>query len=99
MPVLIQQKMDENKVNGVDIYNGIEAQFVIEIANLLNEDFNSLVSAFQNDQRIKNVSLENNGTILNIISKGDYSIKDVKAHVKTTGASIENYTVNYEISQ
>ena len=99
MPVFIQQKMDENKVNGENIYNGIEAKFHVVIANLSNEDVSALIAELQNDNKIKSVEFENNGNILSLITDGNYSIKNVKAHVVNYSASIENYSVNYEISQ
>lgn len=99
MPVFIQQKMDENKLNGENIYNGIEAKFHVVIANLSIENVSAFISELQNDAKIKSVEFENNGNILSLITDGDYTIKNVKAHVINYSASIENYSVNYEISQ
>ena len=100
MPTAIQQKMDDNKINGINVYSGIESHFEVEVAHLLNEEFSSLKAGFENDTRVKSVSLTNsNGVNLIVIADGNYTIKDIKAHVVNTSGSIENYTANYEISQ
>lgn len=99
MPVAVQQKMDENKVNGLHIYDGIEAHFQIELGHLENAGSVNLSSQLENDSTIKSFSLANNSSTLTIISKGNYTIKDIKAHLVNTGASIENYTVTYEVSE
>lgn len=98
-PTFIQNKMDENKINGVNIYTDIVSLFDVELALHSDDDITNLTTSLQNDNRIKAFSFENNGTKLFIKSEGNYTIKDVKGHVKSTSASIENYNVNYEVTQ
>jgi len=99
MPIAVQQKMDDNKVAGLDTYNGIEAHYNVELANLQNSDKAILASLFEGDPKIKLFSIEENNSILSVVSNANYTIKDIKAHVIATSASIKNFTVNYEVSE
>lgn len=98
-PTFVQNKMDENKINGVNIYTDIVTLFDVELALHSADDITNLTTSLQNDSRIKMFSFENNGLKLLIKSEGNYTIKDVKGHIKLTSASIENFNVNYEIIQ
>lgn len=91
--------MDENKINGINIYTDIITHFDVELALHSADDITNLTTSLQNDSRIKMFSFEDNGLKLLIKSEGDYTIKDVKGHVKPTSASIENYNVSYEVIQ
>ena len=99
MPIAVQSKMDSNKVDGIDIYSGIQCHFQIELVNLQATEKVGLLTLLESDSKIMTFSIDNNNSTLTATTNGNYTIKDFKAHVKTTAASIQNYTATYDVSE
>lgn len=97
MPVVVQQKMDNNKAEAVDLYNGVIATFDVDLSNLQENEVQAFKNQITSDSRVKNFTLSANGTKLILVAKGQYTIKDIKAYVVTTSAAIQNYSSVYSV--
>lgn len=97
MPGHIKQRMDNNKLSGLAIYDGITSHYDVDISNVDNSEFLILKDQLSGDPRVKEFVLNRDGKKLHIKAIGSYSIKDIKSHIITAATSgvIENYTVVY----
>lgn len=97
MPVVVQQKMDANKAAGIDLYDGVIATFDVDLSNLQESEVQAFKNQITADSRVKNFTLTADGTKLMLVSKGQYTIKDIKTYVVTTSAAIQNYSSVYSV--
>ncbi len=99
MPVVVQQKMDNNKASGVDLYNGVISTYDVDLIGLEGDDVQLFKNKIAEDLRVKDFSLSADGKKLLLTARGQYTIKDIKSYVVVTSASIENYSVVYSVEE
>lgn len=99
MPPAVQQKMDDNKVSGVDMYNGVISTYDVDLIGLEGDDVQVFRNKIAEDLRVKDFSLSTDGKKLLLTARGQYTIKDIKSYVVVTSAAIENYSVVYSVEE
>ena len=97
MPGVVQNKMDNNKAAGIDLYNGVVTTFDVDLSNLQESEMQAFKNQITADVRVKNFTLTADGTKLILVAKGYYTIKDIKTYVVTTSAAIQNYSSVYSV--
>jgi len=92
LPVELQQKIDDNKLLGVDYFTGICVSFDVELLNFNDEDVQLLKTLISTDSRVKTFSLSQDAHHLSLVAQGSYTIKDIAACTYPTKGWIENYS-------
>lgn len=95
MPVSVQQKMNQNKIEGIPVFSNIATSITANIENLNSEESLLLKQKLQSDNRIINFTLSSDNKSLYVKAKSDYTIDDIKAIIVLTNARVENYTADY----
>ncbi len=99
MPVPVQQKMNENKAQGLDIYQGIDAHFEVKLINLESAQAPMLTQQLNADQHVNSASLSPDMKTLTLVTEAPFTIEQVKEYVKMTQAEIADFTITYEVSE
>lgn len=97
MPVEIQSRMDQNKVQGRDILDGIETVFAVTI-NLENaQSIQTLSNQLSVDETISSFNISADGKQLQAICKARVQIEDLKAYIAGVNGEIIQYTQFYRL--
>lgn len=92
----LRAKIDFNKSNNLPVLSGINTHYIIEISQLHTDQNELLVNECLNDQKIFEASFQSSN-VLTIKGTGECTIESIKEYVKNFNASIENYSLNFEI--
>jgi len=97
LPVEVQQKMDENKILGLNYFTGIIITLKVELLNIQENEIQMFIDKLAEDERVKNIKLSPDAKNLIIKAQGDYTIKDVDNCTYVTQGWVEDYSKTFAI--
>ncbi|AEA42517.1 hypothetical protein [Fluviicola taffensis] len=93
----VQNKMDQNKIDGVVILSGVKAHHVIGLAGINVSQKNSLETLLTNDPRINSFVLNDGVTALSIESQAVFTKEEFELLIQSLNGIITGYAVEYSI--
>jgi hypothetical protein len=94
LPTQVQQKMDENKLAGINLYTGILAVYEVSCTQLTDEKIMQIQQKAQQNSAITSVT-KLNETQIKLISFVSFSLKELKNFLAQEGVEISNCTTSY----
>jgi uncharacterized UPF0146 family protein len=94
LPTQVQQKMDDNKLAGINLYTGILAVYEVSCTQLTDEKIMQIQQKAQQNSAITSVT-KLNETQIKLISFVSFSLKELKNFLAQEGVEISNCTTSY----
>lgn len=94
LPTQVKQKMDENKLAGINLYTGILAVYEVSCSQLTDEKFIQIQQKVQQNSTITSVA-KLNETQIQLISSVSFSLKELKNFLAQEGVGISHCTTSY----
>lgn len=95
----VQSKMNENKIQGAEILNDINAHFQIGLAGILANEKSSFTQLLDAESRITEYTLSEDNTSISINSSADFSIENFTQILSTTSGVITGSSAVYSVNQ
>jgi hypothetical protein len=93
-PPQVQQKMDENKLAGINLYSGILAVYEVTCSQLNDQNFIQIQQKVQQNSAITSVTKLNESKI-QLKSSVSFSLKDLKNFLAQEGVGIAACNTSY----
>lgn len=93
----VQNKMNENKIAGIDILSGVKAHHVIGLAGIGISQRAALEALLNNDQRITSFVLSEDATSLVLESQAVFTKEEFATLIQTMNGVITGYAAEYSI--
>lgn len=95
----IQQKMDQNKIAGVDILSGIKTHHVIGLTGVGTARRSELENLLNNDTRIISFVLSADATSVILDSQASLTKEELNTIIQEINGVITGYTAEYTINE
>ncbi|MDF3027150.1 MAG: hypothetical protein K0S23_1457 [Fluviicola sp.] len=93
----VQNKMNQNKIDGVDILSGVKAHHVIGLSGISVSQKGALETLLTNDARITSFVLSDDVTSIIIESQAVFTKEEFAALIQTMNGVITGYAAEYSI--
>lgn len=93
----VQNKMNQNKISGIDILTDVKAHHVIGLAGIGVSQKSALENLLGNDTRVISFVLSEDGHSLVLDSQAAFTKEEFELVLQTLNGIITGYTVNYSI--
>lgn len=93
----VQNKMNQNKIDGIDILSGVKAHHVIGLAGISVSQKGALETLLTNDARITSFVLSDDVTSIIIESQAVFTKEEFAALIQTINGVITGYAAEYSI--
>ena len=94
----VQNKLNQNKLEGIDILSGIIANHVIGITGIGFSQKTALESLLENDERIISFVLNSDMSSLTLVSKGSLTEEEFTALIQKINGVVTGFTSVYSVS-
>ncbi|MNU73475.1 hypothetical protein D3C71_629570 [compost metagenome] len=93
----VQNKMNQNKISGIDILSGVRAHHVIGLAGIGVSQKASLETILNNDGRVISFVLSEDATSLVLESQAVLTKEEFTALIQVINGVVTGYVVEYSI--
>lgn len=97
MPAEIQSKMNQNKIAGRTILDGVESVFLISVGNVNAQNATTLSNEMSRDESITLFNLSADNKSLTVTCDANTQIEDIKRHIAGVNGEIIQYTQSYRL--
>jgi len=95
----VQTKMNENKMQGIDILSGVESNFVIGLTGILGNEKSAFIALLDSDEKIINYTLSEDNSSISIHSTANFTIENFLQKLSTTSGVITGSNVVFVINE
>ncbi len=93
----VQNKMNQNKIAGIEILSGVKAHHVIGLSGISVSQKGALETLLMNDDRITSFVLSDDVTSIIIESKAVFTKEEFQTLLQQLNGTITGYTAEYSI--
>lgn len=93
----VQNKMNQNKITGIEILSGVKAHHVIGLSGISVSQKGALETLLNNDDRITSFVLSDDVTSISIESKAVFTKEEFLILLQQLNGTITGYTAEYSI--
>lgn len=93
----VQNKMNQNKIAGIEILSGVKAHHVIGLSGISVSQKGALETLLNNDDRITSFVLSDDVTSISIESKAVFTKEEFLTLLQQLNGTITGYTAEYSI--
>ncbi|MDR0803320.1 hypothetical protein [Fluviicola sp.] len=95
----VQNKMNQNKIDGIDILSTIHASKIVGIAGLNASSVSNLQQALTSNPKIESFNLSEDLTSIGIEAKASFTKDELAQLLSTFSVIITGYSVVYSIKE
>lgn len=95
----VQNKIDNNKIAGIDILEGVLATHVIGISGLGISNVNALKDILLANSSVLSAEISEDGTIVHLVSKAIFTKENFSEEIQLFNSIITGYTAEYSINE
>lgn len=93
----IQSKIDQNKIDGIEILTGIWSHQKIGLSGLNSTQRDNLIALISRNKEIQTIKINNENNLLNIVSTPKITKDVLKDILDQFNVNITGYSVDYEL--